>query len=293
MDKREIYKVFDNLFDAVCLVDTDRRIVFWNESAENLTGYSSSDMLGMNCRESGVVHLSESGDSYCDHHCPLLETDPGHEVRRAEVFLRHREGHMVPVQARFFPFRDEEGRIAGAAELYSDASVGDEIRKHLSELESLARLDTLTRLANRRHVEEAAGARLSELERYGQFSGLILMDVDRFDGLNEKYGREAGDDILKMIARTLVLNTRPFDVVGRWGDDAFAALVSHLDAAGLNAASQRYKTLIENSELPWGSSPLSVTVTMGASLASRGEKPETLIMRAERALREAKGERQG
>ena len=291
MDKSQLYTVFDNLFDAVCLVDRDRRIIFWNASAEQLTGYSSSDMLGMSCKESGVVHLSEDGQSYCEHHCPLLETDPSNEVRRAEVFLRHREGHLIPVQARLFPFRDEDGHIEGAAEVYSDVSVGDEIRKHLSELESLARLDRRTRLANRRHVEETAGSRLAELERYGQFCGLILMDIDHFDRLNQKFGREAGDDILKMIARTLVLNTRPFDLVGRWGDDTFAALVSHVDEAGLRAAGERYKTLMENSELPWGNSPLSVTVTLGATLASRGEKTETLVMRAERKLKEAKEHR--
>ncbi|MBD3347937.1 MAG: diguanylate cyclase [Candidatus Eisenbacteria bacterium] len=287
MDKRQLYGVFDNLFDAVCLVDPDRRIVFWNESAEDLTGYSSSEMLGMNCRESGIVHLNESGESYCDRHCPLLETDPTDEVRRSHVFLRHREGHMVPVEARLFPFRDEQGRIIGAAEIYSDVAVGDEIRKRMSELESLARLDELTRLANRRHMRETASARLAELERFGWFFGFILMDIDGFERLKEKYGRDAGDDVLKMIARTLVLNTRPFDVVGRWNDDTFAAIVGHLDEAGLNASVERYKTLIEKSELPWGASPLSVTVTTASTLASRGEKAETLIMRAERRLKEA------
>ncbi len=288
MEKRELYKVFDNLFDAVCLVDADRRIIFWNGSAETLTGYRSSDMLGMSCRDSGVIHINEDGESYCLTHCPLLETDPTDEVRRAEVFIRHREGHMVPVQARMFPFRDEDGHIVGAAEIFSDVSIGDEVRKHMSELESLARLDTLTRLANRRHIEEGVTSRLAELERYGQFFGLILMDVDHFAGLNEKYGREAGDDILKMLARTLILNTRPFDLVGRWEDDAFIALVAHVDEAGIKASADRFKGLLEKSELPWGTTPVSVCVTMAIALPSRGEKPDTLLMRAERKLREAK-----
>ncbi len=291
MEKHEIYRVFDNLFDAVCLVDADHRIIFWNASAESLTGYRSSDMLGVSCRESGVVHLNEEGESYCLRHCPLLETDLTNEVRRAEVFVRHREGHMVPVQARMFPFRDENGRIVGAAEIFSDVSVGDEVRKHMAELESVARLDALTRLANRRHMEENVAGRLAELERYGQFFGLIMMDVDHFGKLNDKYGREAGDDILRMLARTLILNTRPFDIVGRWEDDTFAALVGHVDEAGARASADRFRSLLEKSELPWGGSPVSVTVTTASTVANRGEKSETLIMRVERKLREAKAAR--
>ena len=118
----------DGLLDAVCLVDPDKRIIYWNDSAQKLTGHRSSDMLGFSCHEAGIVHLSEKGESYCSHHCPLLETDPADEIRRAEVFIRHKEGHMVPVQARMFPFRDGEDHIAGAAEIFSDVSVGDEIR---------------------------------------------------------------------------------------------------------------------------------------------------------------------
>ncbi len=293
MDKREIYKVFDNLFDAVVLVDADRRIIFWNGSAESLTGYRSSDMLGMSCRESKVVHLSEDGESYCFEHCPLRETDPTDEVRRAEAFIRHREGHMVPVQTRMFPFRDEDGRIVGAAEIFSDASVGDEVRKHMGELESLARLDALTRLANRKHIEEGVVSRLAELERYGQFFGLIMMDVDHFGKLNDRYGREAGDDTLKMLARTLILNTRPFDLVGRWGDDTFVALVGHVDETGLELSADRFRSLLEKSELPWGGSPVSVSVTTASTSAIRGERPDTLIMRAERKLRETKEARTG
>ncbi|MFH1501875.1 MAG: diguanylate cyclase [Candidatus Eisenbacteria bacterium] len=291
MEKSEIYRVFDNLFDAVYLVDRDKRIIYWNDSAENLTGRSSSEMLGLACHDAGIVHLSDKGESYCSHHCPLLETDQTDEIRRAQVFIRHKEGHMVPVQARMFPFRDAQARIAGAAEIFSDISVGDEIRKRVAELESLARLDRLTRLANRKHMQESITGRLAELERYGQRFGLIFMDIDGFDRLNDQYGRDAGDDILKMVARTLILNSRPFDVMGRWEDDTFVALVAQLDNAGLQTAAERYRILIENSELPWGGSPLCVKVTTAATLASRGDKTESLIAKAERALKEKKAER--
>jgi diguanylate cyclase (GGDEF)-like protein/PAS domain S-box-containing protein len=291
MEKRDLVMVLDNLFDAVYTVDGDRHIVYWSPGAEKLTGFTSAEMVGTDCRESMLVHVSKEGGQFCDEHCPLLETDSLAEVRESEVFLRHKAGHMVPVQTRMLPFRDEAGAIVGAAEIFSDVSVGEEIRKRLAELERLARLDPLTRLPNRRHLEEQISAHLAELDRFGRAFGIILMDIDGFDELTSKHSVSVGDDVLKMVARTLILSSRPFDVVGRWEDQTFMGLVMQLDGRGLRAAASRFHMLIGKSELPWGAEPIRVTASVGATLTRRGDKSENLITRAERMLKEA--ERQG
>jgi diguanylate cyclase (GGDEF)-like protein/PAS domain S-box-containing protein len=288
MEAREISKVLDNLYDAVWFVDKDRRITYWNDSAEMLSGYARSEMMGQDCHATGIVHLDANGQSYCQSHCPLLGIDKLHEVRKTDVYLRHKEGHMVPVQATLFPFRDDQGDIVGASEVFCGISVCDEVRRHMEELERLALLDPLTRLPNRKHLEDELAAHLAELDRLGRPFGFIMMDLDGFDKLNDKYGHDAGDEILRMVARTLILNSRPFDMVGRWEEDTFAAIVVQVDHAGVKAAAQRFQMLIERSELPWGEAPINVDVSVGAALSRRGNTVDSLSSKVEKRLREAK-----
>jgi len=290
MEKTELTGVLNSLFDAAYFVDADRKITFWNESAERLTGYTSLEMLGEDCRETMLVHLSQEGKPFCDTHCPLLETEPYGDMREFDVFLRHKAGHMVPVQTRMLPLRDGEGHITGAAEIFSDVSVGEEIRKRLDDLERVARLDPLTRLPNRRYIEERIAAHLAELERYDRLFGLILLDLDRFATVNDRFTCEAGDEVLRMIARTLMLNHRPFDTVGRWDDDQFVGIPVQVDRAGLSTVAERTRVLIEKSQLPWqAGASLGVTASVGATLVLRGDKVDLIVDRAARALREAKG----
>jgi diguanylate cyclase (GGDEF)-like protein/PAS domain S-box-containing protein len=289
MERSDLIRVLDNLFDAAYFVDKNRKITYWNDSAERLTGYAATDMLGKDCRETMLVHLSKGGEPFCDCQCPLLETEPYGDVRTMEVFLRHKAGHMVPVQAKMLPIRDAAGHITGAAEIFSDVSVGEEIRKQLDDLERVARLDPLTRLPNRRYIEERVEAHIAELERYDRFFGVIFLDLDHFGKVNDKFGAEAGDDVLRMIARTLMLSHRPFDTVGRWEEEQFVAIPVQVDKAGLRTVAERTRVLIEKSQLPWqeGAS-LGVTASLGGTLVVRGDKADSLIARAQKMLREAK-----
>jgi diguanylate cyclase (GGDEF)-like protein/PAS domain S-box-containing protein len=289
MEKPQFTGVLNNLFDAAYFVDANRKITLWNDSAERLTGYTSMEMLGKDCRETMLVHLSKEGGAFCDEHCPLLETEPYGDMRETEVFLRHKAGHMVPVQARMVPLRDEGGHITGAAEIFSDVSVGEEIRKRLDDLERVARLDPLTRLPNRRYVEERITAHLAELERYDRLFGLIFLDLDRFAAINDRYTCEAGDEVLRMIARTLMLSHRPFDTVGRWEDDEFVGIPVQVNRAGLSTVAERTRVLIEKSQLPWqAGASLGVTASVGATLVVRGDDVDSIVNRAGRALMQAK-----
>jgi diguanylate cyclase (GGDEF)-like protein/PAS domain S-box-containing protein len=289
MEKSELIRVLDNLFDAAYFVDRDRKITYWNNGAERLTGFTSLEMLGKDCRKSMLVHLSKDGQPFCDSHCPLQETEPYGDVRETEVFLRHKAGHMVPVQTRMVPLRDAEGYIRGAAEIFSDTSVSEEMRKRLDALERVARLDPLTRLPNRRYIEERVAAHLAELERYDRRFGLIFLDLDRFERINDRFGCDAGDEVLRMIARTLMLSYRPFDTVGRWDEEQFAAIPVQVDRETVRVIAERTRILIEQSQLPWqeGAS-LGVTASLGGTLIQRGDKVDSIINRADKLLRQAK-----
>jgi diguanylate cyclase (GGDEF)-like protein len=158
----------------------------------------------------------------------------------------------------------------------------------LEELERLARLDVLTRLPNRRYVEEEVTAHLAELERYDRYSGFMLIDLDGFAKINEKYGTESGDEVLRMIARTWFLAARPFDTVSRWEDDSFAVIGVNVDMAGLRSIGERFQMLLANLLLPWDRSSLGVGASIGGTLVRRGDTTDSIIDRAEQLLESAK-----
>lgn len=288
MEKLEFFRLLDNLHDAVWVLDSERHTTHWNEGAETLTGYTAEEMLGTDCRDRAPVHLSEDGVALCDSICPLVESDSPRDVQEVQVYMRHKTGHLVPAHARIVPLRDADGHLTGVAEILSERSPGDAIETRLEDLERLARLDVLTRLPNRRYVEEKVTAHLAEFERYDQHFGMMLIDLNAFAKMNEKFGSESGDEVLRMIARTWLLAARPFDTVARWEDDSFAVIGVNLDREGLRSMGERFLMLLSNLLKPWDRSSLGVGACVGATMVRRADSTGSVILRAEKALEEAK-----
>jgi diguanylate cyclase (GGDEF)-like protein/PAS domain S-box-containing protein len=288
MDKLEFFRVLDNLYDAVYMLDAQRKITHWNDGAEKLMGYSADEMLGADCHEKGLVHLSKDGKDLCDSICPLLDTDTLRDIRESQVYLRHKDGHLVPAQATMVPLRDANGHITGAAEIFSDHSVSEVIEKRLEELERLARLDVTTRLPNRKHFEEQVGAHLAELERFDRYSGVLLMELSGFDAFTEKFGLESGEETLRAIARTWFLGARPFDTVGRWADETFGAIAVQTDLEGLQSMAERLRMLLGTIKRPWDRGALGIGACIGGTMIQRGDDAQSVMLRAEKQLAEAK-----
>ena len=208
--------------------------------------------------------------------------------REAEVFLHHKGGHRVPVLVRTSPLKDATGAIIGAVELFSDNSARGALADHLKELEDLALLDSLTRLANCRYLQMTLQTRLQEMKQFGLTSGVIFLDLDGFKQVNDTYGRKVGDQILVMVANTLIINSRPFDVIGRWGGEEFVGLMRNVDAKTLYTLAEQFRVLLEGTYLFTSHGPIRVTVSIGATLAGEEDNWEKAIERADRLMQVSK-----
>jgi len=118
-------KLLDSLYDGVYFVDQDRRITYWNHGAETLTGYTASDAVGRQCFDNFLEHVDEGGCALCVNDCPLAATIGDGQRREAEVYLRHKAGHRIPVSVRVAPLRDTEGLVVGAVEIFTDVQVSN------------------------------------------------------------------------------------------------------------------------------------------------------------------------
>jgi diguanylate cyclase (GGDEF)-like protein/PAS domain S-box-containing protein len=275
--------ILDNLYDGVYFVDRERKITYWNKGAERITGYSAAEVVGQRCSDNILMHVDSHGTLLCRDLCPLAATMLDGSERTADVYLQHKDGHRVSINVRINPLRNEQGEIAGGVEIFTDNSQTLSAIARMEAFEKLAYLDPLTGTANRRFAEITLHARYEEFKRYRWPFGLIFIDIDRFKAINDEHGHAAGDEVLKMVAKTLKNSARSFDVVARWGGDEFIAVIANVDAKQLVATANRFRTLVEQSSRVSG--PVQqVTVSIGATLARTDDSEESLLERADRLM---------
>jgi diguanylate cyclase (GGDEF)-like protein/PAS domain S-box-containing protein len=287
-DREAFYReLLDNVGDGLYFTDGERRISYWNKEAERITGYRSEEVLGRRCMDNLLMHVDSTGTLLCFEGCPLRETIADGQSRQVEVFLRHKRGHRVPVFVRASPIRDETGAIVGAVETFSDNSAKSRMEERVAELEKLALLDSLTGLANRRYVESQILARLEELRRNGWPFGLLFIDIDHFKQVNDRFGHEVGDQVLRMVGQTLDASSRYFDLAARWGGEEFLVLLGNTEKPLLPDIGERFRTLVERSSMT-GSEPVRVTISVGGTVGHAEDTVETIVRRADQKLYEAK-----
>jgi diguanylate cyclase (GGDEF)-like protein/PAS domain S-box-containing protein len=288
LNEKSCRTIIDNLYDGLNFVDRDRIIRYWNKGAERISGFPAGEVIGRSCADNILTHVDKEGNNLCLAMCPLASTLTDGEHRTAEVYLHHKSGYRVPVSVRVATLTDEQDRMIGGVEIFSDVSAYKSMELRTKELEELALLDNLTRLANRRCVEKELLMRFDEEKRFGLLFGLLMMDIDHFKKFNDRFGHDVGDRVLKLVAETLAKNARPFDLIGRWGGEEFIGVVRNITAAQLKDIGERMRMLVANSYLIQDGEKLKVTISLGGTLLIPGDTVETLIKRADNLLYKSK-----
>jgi diguanylate cyclase (GGDEF)-like protein/PAS domain S-box-containing protein len=276
-------KLLDKMKEGVYFVDLDRKITYWNEGAAQLSGYGSGEVVGKSCSES-LADVDSCGKELSDGGCPLDSAMADLQTQTTEVFLRHKEGHRVPVNVHVLPMRNPAGQIVGAAKVFSNSSVRRTVERRVSELEQLAFRDPLTGLPNRHYFELKVEHALEEQRRFGRQHCLMMFDVDHFRRVNDLHGHEVGDALLKAAAETLVRGLRSGDIVGRWGGEEFLALTPDVDDVALREVAERCRNLIAQSSVAADSARVSVTVSIGATVLSNGDSAQLAIRRVDELM---------
>ena len=281
-------KLLDNMHDGVYFVNRERKITYWNEGAARLSGYSEHEVTGKHCFDNLLGHVDEGGKPLCLTGCPLSAVLRDGQPRESEIYLRHKEGHRMPVNVRVLPMRDAEGSIVGAVEVFSDSAIKNRVEKKVIELEQLAFRDSLTGLPNRRYLQLKVEQGLEEHRRFGRSFGLLMFDVDRFKQVNDTHGHETGDGLLKAVAGTLVQGLRTIDIVGRWGGEEFLVLMPDLDAIALGDLAERCRVLIAQSSVASDAARISATASIGATVLNHSDSAEAAIARADDLMYQSK-----
>lgn len=278
------------LYEGVYFVDKDRLVTYWNPGAEKITGYKSSEITGKKQCHRFLLHVNFDGEALCNSSCPITASLSEGKICEAEVYIHHKAGHRIPVTVQTFPMYDHQNNITGAIQVFYDNSPKIFHAKELAELKNIATIDELTGLRNRRYAEKKINAMLSEVKAGEPTFGFLFIDIDHFKKINDNFGHNIGDLVLKMIAKTLLSNTREKDILVRWGGEEIVIVI-----VGVNMEQKLYKianklrNLIGQSILTLGDgNTIQVTVSIGATIGFTSDTLDTLVERADKLMYQCK-----
>ena len=283
--EKEFYQdLLDQVSDGVYFVTPQRRITYWNAGAERITGYNAHEVLGHSCAEGILRHFDESGQQLCVNGCPLAAVMTDGKPRRALVYLHHKDGHCLPVMVRAEALRDPAGKIVGSVQVFS-ASM-DSVSAGQRRVRGNEWLDSVTGLATRRtgdlHLQTLMRSVAERVETERALTlGVLAFDTDRFKDVNDTFGRDTGDEVIRMIGQSLANGLRRTDIAVRWGSKEFLAFLPGTDARGLLDSAERVRMLVENSWIMSGDTRVRVTVSVGATMAVPMETADDVVGRAD------------
>ncbi|MCM8763878.1 MAG: PAS domain-containing protein, partial [Candidatus Omnitrophica bacterium] len=177
MEEQLFYKIIDSLYEGVYIIDTDRKILYWNKSAQDITGYRAEEVVGKSCRDNILRHADKEGNELCLNDCPMVNAmETGKQVT-GEVYLHHKSGYRLLANVTGIPVI-ENGKVEGLIELFNP--VLSSLKDHEQDLLNLALKDPLTKLYNRKGFEFIYPLRQREMMMLDYKTGILFIDIDDF-----------------------------------------------------------------------------------------------------------------
>lgn len=278
----ELRAILDNAHDAFIALDPGGVVREWNLQAEQLLGWKRSEVIGQplaamllppllrRAYERDMRQLAERADLAA-----------GMLSRRVELTLHNRAGQELPVEVSLAYVARSSGHLFIA--FLHDIS---ERKQLFASLEEMALKDTLTGLPNRRALMQALPEALQRANRLRQSCAVLFLDLDRFKQVNDRYGHEEGDELLRQFAQRVRGAVRKTDTVGRLAGDEFIVILEmlHGDADAQEAADKLLPALQQPFTLKTATVHLSASIGIAMHHPDEPQDIEMLLGRADRAM---------
>lgn len=287
---RMLSQAIMSIGDGVYITDRDDRVVLVNRAFCDMYRYTDEEITG---QRSALLWDARPDD----------DLGPLERELTAEVTQRTKGGDPLPVSLRRSPVRDASGRVVAMVRVARDMTERNRVEKALRDanaeleqsraaLEHMASHDELTGLYNRRHLNEMLRTEVARATRYRRPLALLMIDVDHFKSINDRFGHRAGDDVLRGLSRLLRAQLRTMDVCARFGGEELTVLLPEMVEDGAMIVAERLRVTIANHAFAIADDeqPITVTVSIGvATLPGDADTDGALMQAADRALYAAKG----
>jgi len=284
----EIYRsVLEHLETGVYIVDRNRRVRFWNEGAEQITGFLRQDVVGRFLRE----HLLAIGDA-----SKALESDPEDPINLAfrdgkstvvDVSILHKSGYRIPVVLRTNPIRNSRGAVVGVAESFERNRSASDWTRRQAMYADFGCMDSVTGLAAQSFMETQLRENLIAFGEHNIPFGILLIQVDHLDQFRATRGPGVVPTILRVVAQSLENCLRPTDLVGCWGENQFLAVLMECRESEVVRVGERVRKIISMAEIEWWGDRFSVTSPVGGAGCRAEDTVELLVERAAASLQDS------
>jgi diguanylate cyclase (GGDEF)-like protein/PAS domain S-box-containing protein len=274
------HSLFEHSGESVMITDAAGRILAVNSAYCRSTGYPQDEVLG---RPMDFNSAGHQGDEY---YASVLNTVRSHGVWQGELWHRRGNGEAFVENATRIALYDASGQVENLLSISADISSHKDAEKVLAWQSNH---DALTKLPNRSLFQERLSATLRQVQRDGGVGALLLIDLDRFKGINEMLGHSAGDQLLIDAAHRLAMSVRETDTLARLGGDEFAVIMPRINRE--EDVERVARKILDRMDEPFRTEvrDLSVTASVGiALLPTDGSDVDTLVSNAENAMYRAK-----
>lgn len=282
-EEEKLRAMSEAAYDALVMIDSDDRVIFWNSAAEKLFGYKTEEAMGKPMHD--LVALEADRLKAREGLKTFALTGDGPVVGSIKSFTaKRKDGSTMPVERSVASFRIGD-------RWYAVGSVRDitERTAYENRLKELATTDTLTGLPNRRHFMKKLRDEFRRSRRYGRSMALLMFDADRFKSVNDTYGHDVGDRTLRTVADACRSAIRETDTPGRLGGEEFAVVLPEIDGPTAMQAAERLRAAVSAAKIQTLDGPLTMTVSIGVALLTDGvADADTLLKMADRAQYRAK-----
>jgi diguanylate cyclase (GGDEF)-like protein/PAS domain S-box-containing protein len=268
--------------DVIWTMEPDGRISYVSPSIQLMRGFSPQEAMAQPLEQ---IHPPESLQRSGQYFANLLaDLEAGRPVQpfRGELEYFCRDGSTIWTEVIALPVLDGEGRLEKLIGVSRDIS---ERKYYEQQLEAMATTDSLTAIANRRHIEELVQAAMARADRYDEPLSLILFDIDHFKTVNDEQGHQAGDQVLVEFSQRIRQQLRSSDSFGRWGGEEFLILLPQTDLPAATALAEQLRQLVAASPFALA---CSLTASFGVAQHIRHEQEVAWFRRVDDCLYAAK-----
>jgi len=286
----DLSQILETLNLGIFALDAEGCIVYWNRWIENASSLPSSETLG----KSAFVLFPELDTPVFRRNLQSVLS-----FGNFAYFSQKVHGHLINLPALqgspagfdrmeqrcvMGPIR-EGGKLAYAYVMVEDVT---EIVAKERLLSELAMKDVLTSAYNRRYFDRRLAEELERCKRYGRALGLIMLDIDQFKNVNDRYGHQFGDAALCAAVSRWTKSLRACDLVARYGGEEFCVLLPEASPAESLALAERLRVSIASTDVSYRELCARITVSAGVAFFREGDGPDDILRRSDEALYRAK-----
>ena len=276
-------QVFDCAQEGIMVTSPDKTIEWVNPAFERITGYHAAEAIGR------TPKILNSDRHESDFYQRMWADIDATGTWQGEIWNRRKDGETYPEWLSISSIRDEAGKIEHYLGMFADITTLHQIQERVHRL---AYYDGLTGLPNRWLFSDRLERVLTQAKRNRGQAALLYIDLDNFKHVNDSLGHQAGDDLLKSVARRLQACVRESDTLARLGGDEFAQILPSMQStleSATDVAQKLQKEMLES--LRVGENELLTTLSIGIALYPEdGEDVQSLLQHADAAMYRAKRE---